>query len=122
VTVPAELTAKLASMVTLELAGPRTFSTGSKGFHATGKVTTEDGQRWQASANVTLIGSKTDESMTVSASRQDVAEKVALMVSVEGHERTFSSGNVGVFAQGKVVADGQRFQVTAQAVHITPKA
>lgn len=36
----------------------RTFSTGSRGYGANGKVALPDGNRLQASCNLTIIGSK----------------------------------------------------------------
>lgn len=40
-------------------ADARTFSTGSRGFYAAGKITgREPGQRYQVSGNIVLIGSK----------------------------------------------------------------
>lgn len=120
VTVPAELAAKLASLVENDLL-PKTFSTGSRGFFGQGKLTA-GGERWQATVSVVLVGSKDDASMTVAAELADVAERVASMVNMEAAERTFSSGKRGVYAQGKVTVAGQRYQVSAQAVHVMPKA
>jgi len=39
-------------------ADERTFSTGSRGFYASGKVQDADGKRYQISANIVEIGSK----------------------------------------------------------------
>ena len=50
------------------VADERTFSTGSKGYFAHGKV--QDGQaRLQVSANVVLIGSKPQGTQTVGRSK-----------------------------------------------------
>ncbi len=39
---------------------PKEFSTGSIGYYATGKTTDADGNSYQVSCNITLIGSKPD--------------------------------------------------------------
>jgi hypothetical protein len=36
-------------------------------------------------------------------------------------EKTFASGRVGFFGQGKAIIDGERYQCQAQAVRIVPK-
>jgi hypothetical protein len=40
------------------VASPKTFSTGSTGFFASGKIQMPDGTRLQASVNLVTIGSK----------------------------------------------------------------
>lgn len=115
-----ELTTKLAGMINFSLAGPREFKTGSKGFNANGKVVTADGESWQCSVNVTLVNSKNDAASKVTAEVIDVAERVAMLVSLNASAKDFKTGSRGIFAQGKVTAgpDAQAFQVSAQAVHI----
>lgn len=36
-------------------------------------------------------------------------------------EKTFASGRVGFYGQGKAIIDGERYQCQAQAVRIVPK-
>jgi len=40
------------------VASEKVFSTGSTGFFATGKVSNGEGERFQVTANIVLIGSK----------------------------------------------------------------
>ncbi|MFI0454458.1 hypothetical protein [Actinomadura sp. 6N118] len=60
------LTQTMANMVKSSLA-PKQFSTGSKGFFATGKVEV-GGRRYQAQVQAVLIGSKNDPKAKVRAS------------------------------------------------------
>ena len=39
-------------------ANPKKFSSGSTGFYANGKVTLDDGSKYQLGCQITLIGSK----------------------------------------------------------------
>lgn len=114
------LSERLATLVADELA-PHSFKTGSKGFFAQGKLG-HGGERFQATVNVTLVGSKEDAKAEVTAGLGDVAQRVAALVRDEASAKTFASGKRGVYAQGKVTVDGQRFQVSAQAVHVVAAA
>ena len=90
------------------------FGTGSKGFHAHGKLTTGDG-RFQAQAQAVLIGSKNDPALTVQASTQDM--RSALSALTDGlAPKKFRSGKAGWYVQAKAEAGGQRYQVQLQAV------
>lgn len=106
----------LANMVKDDLKA-KVFVSGSKGFHATGKIT-EDGVRYQAQAQAVLIGSKANPKVKVKATP---AEAVAALTGFaeDGLEpKTFSSGKTGYFATGKAEIGGQRFQVQVQAVRL----
>jgi hypothetical protein len=94
------------------------FSTGSKGFHATGKITVE-GIRYQAQAQAVLVGSKDDPGATVEATTEEIiiALEDLLMAHPPG-PKTFSSGRAGYHATRRVEAHGQRFQVNIQAVRL----
>lgn len=102
--------------ITSLLAGlaPKEAATGSKGFHATEKVTI-DGCRYQAQASAWLIGSKADPKVKVTATLEDVRAGLAAL-NVQPKE--FASGKSGYYGQGKVEADGQRFQSAVQLVKI----
>jgi hypothetical protein len=110
------LTQALANMVKGDLK-PKTFSSGSKGFHATGKVTDEDGARYQAQAQAVLIGSKDNPKVKVQAKPQEAVS--ALTGVVDGVKaKTFRSGKSGYYSTGKCEIAGQRFQVQVQAVRL----
>lgn len=51
---------------------------------------------------------------------EDAEGKVVGLLALE--EKVFSSGRRGFFGQGKVVIDGERYQMQAQLVKIEPKA
>jgi hypothetical protein len=93
----------------------KTFSSGSKGFHATGKITTGEG-RYQAQAQAVLIGSKGNPKTRIKAKTDEAA--AALMAFMESglRPKTFSTGRTGYYATGKAEIGGQRYQVQAQAV------
>jgi hypothetical protein len=107
----------LVTMVEAEL-GPKKFSTGSKGFFATGKVTA-DGVRYQANAQAVLVGSKGNPRAKVEATTEEIAAALAAFVKDELAGRTFSTGRTGYRADGKIQAHGQRFQASAQAVRLS---
>jgi hypothetical protein len=106
----------LVHMVSSELT-PRTFSTGSKGFYATTKVTVA-GVRYQAQAQAILVGSKDDAEAVVAVSAEDTAAALADLIGRGLASRTFTSGKTGYRADGKVTVGGQRFQATVQAVRL----
>lgn len=113
----AELATQLRAIVA---EGPRTFGTGSKGFHGQAKLTASDGTRWQAAILAVLIGSKADASMTATASMSDVHSQTRNIAA--GAQAKVLNGKPGIYAQGKIVVavDGgaERYQVSAQAVKI----
>jgi hypothetical protein len=106
----------LVTMIKSDLE-PKEFSTGSRGFHATGKITV-DGIRYQAQAQAVLIGSKGDPSTQVHATTQEMAAALTALVDDGLTARTFSTGRTGFRADAKIQAGGQRFQASAQAVRI----
>ena len=90
------------------------FATGSKGFHAQGKLVI-DGGRYQAQVQAILVGSKTDPAARMIV--KDEAMRQALATFAEDMApRVFSSGKAGWYIQGKINVGGQRFQSSAQAV------
>ncbi|GAA4100966.1 hypothetical protein [Actinomadura miaoliensis] len=105
----------LANMVKDGLVA-KTFSSGSKGFHTTGKITV-DGVRYQAQAQAVLIGSKADPKVKVQAKRDEAVS--ALATFTDGlTPKMFSTGRTGFYATGKVEIGGQRYQAQAQAVRL----
>lgn len=106
---------ELANMVKAGLKA-KTFSSGSKGFHANGKVTV-DGIRYQAQAQAVLIGSKNDPKAKVKASTEQAANALTSVVE-DIRPKTFASGKSGFYANGKAEIAGQRYQVAAQAVRL----
>lgn len=110
------LTQALANMVKDDLTA-KVFSSGSKGFHATGKITGDDGARYQAQVQAVLIGSKDQPKVKVQAKPQEAIS--ALTGIVESLKpKTFRSGKTGFYSMGKCEIAGQRFQAQAQAVLI----
>ena len=91
------------------------FSTGSKGFFGGTKVVI-DGTRHQAQVMAILVGSKGDPSATVTASLSDVQARLTTFIEENLTTKSFASGKGGFHGQGKIVVDGQKFQVSAQAV------
>jgi hypothetical protein len=110
------LTQALANMVKDDLKA-KAFSSGSKGFHATGKIVDDDGARYQAQAQAVLIGSKDHPKVKVQAKPEEAAS--ALTSVADGLKpKTFRSGNTGYYSTGKCEIAGQRFQVQVQAVRL----
>jgi hypothetical protein len=109
-----DVTQKLVGLVLASLE-PKTFSSGSKGFRAAGKVTAGDA-RYQAQVQAVLIGSKDDPTIQVEATPVKAAEVLAAFAGDHLKPKTFSTGRTGFFASGKTEIGGQRYQVQAQAV------
>ncbi len=112
-----DVSQELAALVKSELAA-KTFSTGSKGFHANGKITL-DGARYQANAMAVLLGSKGNPRVKVQASAEEITAALTAMIQAGVPACQFRSGNSGYGVQGKVEAHGQRFQASAQAVRLS---
>lgn len=112
-----DISQALVNMIKFELAA-KEFSTGSKGFHANGKITV-DGIRYQAQAQAVLIGSKEDPQVTVEATTDEMAIALAGLVVDGLCARRFSTGRTGYRADAKVQAHGQRFQASVQAVRLS---
>lgn len=104
----------LVRLNTEELA-PKNFTTGSKGFFGGSKVVI-DGDRHQAQVMAILVGSKVDPTAKVTATLQDVQARLATFIVENLTTKEFRSGGAGFHGQGKIVVDGQKFQVSAQAV------
>jgi hypothetical protein len=96
---------------------PKTFSSGSKGFHATGKITV-DGVRYQAQTMAVLVGSKDDPKAKIQAKRDEAVAALSAFAEDGLRPKTFASGKTGFYANGKVEIGGQRYQVQAQAVRL----
>ncbi|WP_329242870.1 hypothetical protein OG417_44890 [Actinoallomurus sp. NBC_01490] len=96
----------------------KTFASGSKGFHATGKIVGDDGARYQAQAQAVLIGSKDNPKVKVKATPQEAIAALAGVADSLAPKR-FRTGRTGYYATGKTEIAGQRFQVQAQAVQLT---
>jgi hypothetical protein len=109
-----DVTQKMVGLVMASL-GPRTFSSGSKGFRAAGKLAAGDA-RYQAQAQAVLIGSKDDPTIQVEATPVEAAQALAAFTGDQLKPKTFSTGRTGFFASGKADIGGQRYQVQAQAV------
>src|SRR5664280_1726315 len=90
------------------------FATGSKGFHAQGKLVI-DGGRYQVQVQAILVGSKTDPTARMIVKDEAMREALATFAE-DMAPRVFSSGKAGWYIQGKVNVGGQRFQASAQAV------
>jgi hypothetical protein len=107
---------ELANMIKAEVA-PKTFSTGSRGFFATGKITV-DGKRYQAQAQAVLVGSKGDAKARVRGNADQAKAALTAMVADSLQAVAFKSGKAGFRTQGKVSIADQPFQGQAQAVLI----
>lgn len=108
--------ATLVRLTSEELA-PKDFSTGSKGFFGGTKVVI-DGDRHQAQVMAILVGSKGDPKAKVTAKLEDVQARLATFIEENLTSKAFASGKGGFHGQGKIVVDGQKFQVSAQAVSL----
>lgn len=104
----------LANMVKDSLT-PKTFSSGSKGFHATGKITV-DGVRYQAQAMAVLVGSKDNPKAKVQAKPEEAVAALSAFAEDGLKPKTFASGKAGYYANRKAEIGGQPYQVQAQAV------
>lgn len=96
------------------------FASGSQGFYCQGKIALDDGRRYQAQVTAVLIGSKDDMTINVVATRDDVS--FALVPILDRLEnKTFKTGRVGYYANGKAQVGSERYQVGIQAVQIGEK-
>ena len=96
------------------------FSSGSQGFYCQGKVALDDGRRYQAQVTAVLIGSKADLTVDVRTTRDEMT--FALQPLLEKLEnKTFKTGRIGYYSNGKVKVGSERFQVGIQAVEIGGK-
>lgn len=68
----------------------KTFASGSKGFHATGKITVDD-VRYQAQARAVLIGSKTDPKVKVRAKREEAVAALSAFADQGLQPKVFTS-------------------------------
>ncbi|MFG1879303.1 hypothetical protein ACGFIV_31120 [Sphaerisporangium sp. NPDC049003] len=106
---------KLVHMITSELL-PKDFSTGSKGFYASAKITA-GGVRYQCQAQAVLVGSKNDATAVVDATAEEMGAALAGVLGAL-KPRTFKSGRTGYRAAAKVEVRGQLFQSSIQAVRL----
>src|SRR5882724_5367046 len=95
----------LTNLITDRL-GVKDFTTGSKGFHATAKITV-DGALYQAQAQAVLIGSKTNPHVRLEAGTSEIGADLCDLVARALTVKTFSSGRTGYLASGKITAGGQ---------------
>jgi hypothetical protein len=96
---------------------PMAFASGSKGFHATDKISV-DGVRYQAQAHAVLIGSKAKPKVKIQAKRDEAVAALSSFASEGLQPKVFKSGKRGYYASGKAEIGGQRYQVQAQAVRL----
>ncbi|MFI6321592.1 hypothetical protein ACIBG8_28935 [Nonomuraea sp. NPDC050556] len=106
----------LTHLIKSELA-PMQFSTGSRGFHGSGKIVAE-GMRYQAQCQAILIGSKSNPNLTVDATCDEIAAALTALVVDGLQARRFSTGRTGFRTDGKIQAGGQRYQASVQAVRL----
>lgn len=109
-----DISEALAGMVRGELSS-KDFSSGSRGFYCQGKVSV-DGQRYQASAQAILVGSKQDPGMQVRATAEEAIEALTGLIGAGVPEKDFQSGKTGYFTTGRVQAGGESYQAQVQAV------
>ncbi|WP_157430250.1 hypothetical protein [Actinomadura oligospora] len=107
----------LAGMISAGLER-RNFSTGSKGFHAFGRIVL-DGISYQAQAQAILVGSKGDPELVPEASTEEIGTALVDLASRALTPKDFRSGRSGFLANGKVTVRGQRYQANVQAVRLT---
>lgn len=96
------------------------FASGSQGFYCQGKITLDDGRRYQAQVTVVLVGSKDDLTMHVHATRDEITFGLHPLLD-ELENKTFKTGRVGFYGNGKVRVGSEKFQVGIQAVEIGGK-
>jgi hypothetical protein len=101
---------------------PKTFpSTGSKGFHCSDKFLVS-GQRYQASAQAVLIGSKKNPKMRARATADQVqAAIIANLIEPGVESKNFHSGRTGYYGQGKIRVGDESYQAAVQAVLLVKK-
>jgi hypothetical protein len=95
----------------------KSFSSGSQGFFRQGKIARSDGRRYQSQISAVLIGSKANLTVHLKASQEEIAQAVKGLLAHVG-AKTFSTGKVGYFGNGKCRVRDEKFQVQIQAVQI----
>jgi hypothetical protein len=94
------------------------FSTGSQGFFVQGKITTDEGRRFQAQTTAILIGSKQNLTVSIVATNDQMRE--AFVSNLDRLlPKTFASGRTGFFGNFKIAIGSERFQCSMQAVQIS---
>ena len=88
---------------------------GSKGFHCQGKITVE-GERYQASAQAVLIGSKQDSRIQVRATAEQAGAALVDLIRAGMPAKTFQSGKTGYYTSGTLWVGPESYQAQAQAV------
>ncbi len=96
------------------------FTSGSQGFYCQGKIVIENSKRYQAQVTAVLIGSRNDLTITLQATKEEVA--YALFPILDSlQSKTFKTGRVGYYTNGKATVGMERFQVAIQAVQLGEK-
>lgn len=120
------------AMLAVGTLAPRKFSTGSVGYHHAGKATipTTSGKlvRCQVSMSLVLIHSKpSDPKYVGDAMVSEFLASPAITLETLGlagaslYPKTFKSGNVGWYANGKAHNGAYRFQVSCSVTAIPSK-
>lgn len=107
--------------LSIGLLSPREFSTGSVGLNHSGKASLKcgpDRYNFQVSLNITLAHSKdgdpkrvSDEIRAAFLASKPVTLKDLGLENALAEARTFNSGKVGFYLNGKCVVNGQLCQV-----------
>src|ERR1700722_5677931 len=91
------------------------FQTGSKGFHCQGKIADGDDES-QASAQLVLVGSKSDPEIEFRATVEQAVGALAELMKAGVPAKDFGTGKTGYYAGGKVPIGEERYQAAVQAV------
>jgi hypothetical protein len=95
-------------------AAPFAWKTGTVGWYAADKVTTEDGTRYQVQANAYIIGSKAAKE----AKPSETLPMAALLGACHLLPHTWKTGTTGALAVGKVMVGAKKVQVQVNAFRI----
>lgn len=112
----AEITQEVENLIKSELRA-KVFSTGSKGFFASGKIRAGE-DKFQAQAMAVLIGSKDQPRVKVAGAPEEAVAVFTELVRNGLPPTTFRSGKTGYRAQGRAEIHGQKFQLSVQAVRL----
>ena len=112
----ATITNKTDNMLTLNIGdlAPKSFSTGSKGWFASEKLITEDGDTYQCNFMAVIPGSKDDKSVATPTTPLKVG-------TLSLAKKDFSSGSKGYFVNGRVITEQGVVQLQLQAVLVGSK-
>jgi hypothetical protein len=112
--VSAEIGAALFGLVQAEL-DHKDFKSGSKGFYCQQQITV-GGQRYQASAQAILLGSKQDPQMQVRATADQAKSEMTELIEGGMPPKDFTTGKTGYYTSGKFAIGSESYQAQAQAV------